>query len=288
MLRFRHSGNLGDIIYSLPTIIAFGGGELLIDAKVQPNELHADAIPPTAMTNRSVEELLELLRLQPYISRADIYRGETVDVNLNLFRNQLRWPEHLAHVYLRTFRQQFDLTQPWLQAGEPLPLKDIVIAHSGRYLHRLRLQWDLLKHMESRCLFIGDEEQHAAFSRHSGLLIERAAPMSILMFARVIRGSRMFIGNQSLGFALAEALKHPRVLEVCLRHPNCIPQSCNGYTRLRPALKRFFSSSGATGCVAERRIVVCRNIFWWTAYAVYIRAKRVIDALASARCSCTW
>jgi ADP-heptose:LPS heptosyltransferase len=41
--------------------------------------------------------------------------------------------------------------------------------------------------------------------------------------ARVIRSARFFIGNQSFPFALAEALKVPRILEVCPQTPDVIP-----------------------------------------------------------------
>jgi hypothetical protein len=47
--------------------------------------------------------------------------------------------------------------------------------------------------------------------------------------ASIIKGSKLFIGNQSLGFAIAEGLKVARILEVFYGKNNCHPQSENGH-----------------------------------------------------------
>jgi hypothetical protein len=58
--------------------------------------------------------------------------------------------------------------------------------------------------------------------------------------ASVILGSKVFVGNQSFAFSLAEATKHPRILEVLLQDSNCMPQSENGFTRLTQNVLRHF------------------------------------------------
>jgi hypothetical protein len=50
-----------------------------------------------------------------------------------------------------------------------------------------------------------------------------------LEFARIIAGCKFFIGNQSFPYAVAEALKVNRALEVCFECPNVIPEGPNGY-----------------------------------------------------------
>ena len=42
--------------------------------------------------------------------------------------------------------------------------------------------------------------------------------------AIAIKTCKVFIGNQSMCYALAEAMKAPRILEVCAFAPNCIPE----------------------------------------------------------------
>jgi ADP-heptose:LPS heptosyltransferase len=48
-----------------------------------------------------------------------------------------------------------------------------------------------------------------------------------LQLARVIKAARFFIGNQSFPYAVAEALKVPRILEVCPEVPDVIPTGGN-------------------------------------------------------------
>ena len=52
---------------------------------------------------------------------------------------------------------------------------------------------------------------------------------NFLELASVIAGSKLFIGNQSFPFSLAEALKVRRVLEVFYQCPNVLVEGANGY-----------------------------------------------------------
>ena len=47
--------------------------------------------------------------------------------------------------------------------------------------------------------------------------------------AQVISGCKMFIGNQSFPFSIAEALKTKRVLEVFPQCPNVIVEGADAY-----------------------------------------------------------
>jgi hypothetical protein len=61
-----------------------------------------------------------------------------------------------------------------------------------------------------------------------------------------IRGSKLFVGNQSFPYSLAEAMKHPRVLEVCPICPNCCPQGPNGYAGLtKDVLDHYLEGNSA-------------------------------------------
>jgi hypothetical protein len=53
--------------------------------------------------------------------------------------------------------------------------------------------------------------------------------LNALDLAQTIAGCKFFIGNQSFSFAVAEAIKVKRVLEVCYETPNVIPEGQNGY-----------------------------------------------------------
>ena len=52
--------------------------------------------------------------------------------------------------------------------------------------------------------------------------IQHIGSTDALELARAIAGAKFFIGNQSFFFAVAEALKVKRALEVCYQTPNVI------------------------------------------------------------------
>ncbi len=220
---FKHSGNLGDIIYSLPTIIALGGGKLFI-SKDTPS-------PGIPMTDEMVIQLIELLKTQPYLVDVRPFHGEKMDYDLDKFREQDMANILLSLCHLRAFGVNFDLSKPWLENITQIHVAEIVINRTLRY-HGDNINWHILEGYENRCVFIGFEEEYSAFKRETGLDIAGYETESILEFARIIRGSSLFIGNQSLGYALAEAMKYPRVLEVCPYATNCMPQSPNGHMEL--------------------------------------------------------
>jgi hypothetical protein len=45
----------------------------------------------------------------------------------------------------------------------------------------------------------------------------------------IIKGCELFVGNQSMAYAIAEIMKHPRVVEICPTAHNVIPTGDNGY-----------------------------------------------------------
>ena len=51
---------------------------------------------------------------------------------------------------------------------------------------------------------------------------------NFLEVAQLIAGSKLFIGNQSAPYAVAEGLKHNSILEVTLPSPDCIYERDNG------------------------------------------------------------
>jgi len=65
-----------------------------------------------------------------------------------------------------------------------------------------------------------------------------------LSIAEIIKGSKLFIGNQSLGFAIAEGLKHPRCLDIWPERANCVPYGDNGYIILNEEIiERYLNGS---------------------------------------------
>jgi hypothetical protein len=279
---FQHSGNLGDIIYSLPAIIALGGGILYIKKATGPLNLSSRAPAPNPMTEPMALQLIELLKTQPYITDIKLYANERVDYNLDRFReHRVVMRNHIARSHLEVFAANYNLALPWLQGIEPLHINEIVISRTLRNLSGVnKFKWWVLKNHEKKCVFIGFADEYAEFKRSTGLEVERYPARSILEMARVIKGSKLFIGNQSLGFALAEAMKHPRILEVYYFAPNCMPQSLNGHLKLTPRLVKK-SLTGKQEAFIPRRYDNSRARLRNSIFFLLMRIRKKFTTLVS-------
>jgi ADP-heptose:LPS heptosyltransferase len=75
-------------------------------------------------------------------------------------------------------------------------------------------------------VFLGLAEEYRTFK----CVAPRARhhePRDFLDMARVIKGSKCFVGGQSSPWWVAEGLGHPRCLAVFPVAPNCIPMTCS-------------------------------------------------------------
>jgi hypothetical protein len=213
---FKHSGDLGDIIFALPTIRALGGGVLYLD----PDGGMSDPfvkwrhLTRTRLNAASIGELAPLLRQQPYITDVRHWLGEPVDHNLDQFRAHLRF-DNLADSHLAAFG--LPLTHrdtPWLRVGDPVrvPGKDLVIARSLKNQGNHAF-WEInVDGFRPRAIFVGLPIEHQAFTHVFGPIEHYPTP-DLLTLARVIAGAATFIGNVSFPHALAEAMKKPMHVE---------------------------------------------------------------------------
>jgi len=123
-----------------------------------------------------------------------------------------------------------DLSKPWLniEPDEFIPENAIVINRTFRARNE-SIDYKFLKKYSDRLYFVGTYEEHHDFCDRFGLSIFMIETDDHLQLAKVIRSCSFFIGNQSLCFSLAEAMKIPRVLEVCDYLPNVIPCGEHAY-----------------------------------------------------------
>ena len=231
---FKHNGNLGDIIFSLPAIITLGGGKLYIDK-------YAPGIEARPFTDEMIDQIIELLKTQSYLKEVTRYNGEHIDYDLNKFRELFSCYDHIVNWHLKAFGVTFDTSKPWLTNIDGKYVNDIVINNTFRDRDIL-IDWKVLKGYEKLCVFVGFENEYKRFEKVIGLKIPWYPTKSILELAAIIKGAKLFIGNQSLAFSLAEAMKVPRILEVHHHCPSCMPMSANGRIILtRKILRKTFS-----------------------------------------------
>lgn len=215
-MTFFHSGSMGDIIYSLPTILTLGGGNLYIKKESQYYTLR------------------RLIERQPYISRVmQGHAGTSLDGYRIIERKAFEEDnggKHLAQCHLEALKVNFDLTNPWLFNIDRKLIAPIVVGRSKRYHDKNEIDWSLLR--DYKVAFVGFENEYERLEKIAGFSPLKYECKDALDMAEVISGSLLFLGNQSLAFAIAEAMKHPRVLEVYHKNSNCIPNGGDGYTYL--------------------------------------------------------
>ena len=219
---FSHAGNAGDVIFSLPTLRVLSQGRparLLL--RTGSPAFYAEGVHPLGAVQldaATVRMMTPLLEAQTYIESADVLgEADVVDCRLDLFRDAPLPGDKgsIARWYFYCFGVFADLSQPWLKVEPDTNYSDtIVISRSQRYRnptldHRVLARYPKLA-------FIGVD---AEFDEMRALLpkLERVPVPDFLAMARAIAGARLFIGNQSLPYSIAEALKARRLLEACPR-----------------------------------------------------------------------
>jgi len=233
-LTFLHSGHLGDVINSLPLIKEIAKNSnccLYIEIKKQkPKEVANDGHPfgDYYLTEGAVNKLIPLLKNQKYISNVKIYNNQEVDINLNLFRelpinfniDSVRWYSHLTGIHP-------ELSNPYIEVETHKTIKNrIVIMRSLRRQNDM-ISYDFLNKYENP-LFVGLKKEHDNLKKVI-INLDYFECKDFLELASIIKSSKVFIGNLSLGYALAESLKVKRLLESGANFPLVYPNGKNAY-----------------------------------------------------------
>lgn len=240
---FYHSGDFGDIIYAMPTVKAMGGGNLVIGPEMK---LGFEVTTRQKFTQAIFDVIAPLLAIQPYLNDVQFSASmpADVDVDLNRFRRYfIEEPElrrqgerklNLAETHLWTFRQALtNCTKPWLivDKSEVIPDRPVLIHRSARWRNNI-FPWDkVLKAHGHHAAFIGLETEYAEFTEMWGHIcrLPFVKTTNFLELARLIAGSKLFVGNQSAPYAIAEGLKKNTLQEVWPEGPNCLFPRENAY-----------------------------------------------------------
>ncbi|HDG98671.1 MAG TPA: glycosyltransferase [Desulfobacterales bacterium] len=229
-----HSGNAGDIIYSLPTVKELGVEHYVINLNSNP------AVGGRGITFETAKALAPLLLAQPYIGRVTIVRCnvfleyldpdqpmEGIDYVLDRFRLQDVNKHHLAICHALAFGVHVNLYEKWLHVDSDEESKDyIVVALTPRYRSLSREFWiEVLSPLKNIVLLGIPQEYHCV----AGIRGDFVTCKDFLEMAKIIREAKLFIGNPSLSYAIAEGLKVKRLVELPHQPRNAYPIGENGY-----------------------------------------------------------
>ena len=225
MKRYKHSGSMGDLIYSLPIVKHFGGGEFYLHLNQinwigkhyynsQPDPFHRDRL-----NQDDFEFMYDFMSQLPYINKFDIL-SKDIEITHNLDRFRPAFVGHPCNyidLYCTTFKINDEQTKttlrntPWLSVQNPKTInnKTIVINRTERWLPKsLSQNWQLWREQgkEDQSIFLGLEKEYELFKKSTGWDIPFQPTDTLLSLAEIIAGCTEFIGNQSQCLSLAVGL----------------------------------------------------------------------------------
>lgn len=208
---FYHSGQAGDIIYSLPTVRAMGGCDMYVTALKK--ELH-ESLKPLLMDQDYIGEV-------GHVSEVELPKGF---INLDLFRHDPDQNEkHLVESHLDIVGIKTEWKSGWLNGFSRVTLDDFAIVNrTARYNDKLfnwhnEIEW--LRKRTGLVLFLGTEKEFEAFPYHPAVAYCPTA--NHYEAALLIYRAKYFSGNQSSLLAIAQGLGRTYRMEKSPFHNNC-------------------------------------------------------------------
>jgi len=243
--RVKHSTNPGDLIAAMGAIKKFRDvtGRRLIVAQ-STNFVAAyyqGAVHPTVneqgqnvCCNDAMWEMLKpLIESQDYIHSFEKYNGQPIDLDFDVIRGKtfVNMPQGALQAWITYAFPDlaFNLSDAWINLTGKCPPKikkqvsgKVILNFTERYRNSV-IDYFFLKYYAPDLVFAGTEREHWLFCNQWQLNIPRLEVENFLELAYAIREARFLLGNQSFCWNLAEAMKMPRIVEICQYAQNCQP-----------------------------------------------------------------
>lgn len=254
---FRHSGCIGDLLYALPTVQAFGSGELKVCNR-----------PWTKDILSRLGSVAPFLELQPCVASVSIYHnGEHIDHDLSTFRSGgLKYGDTIIERQARWVHARADISKPWLFAIPDQRTKGkIVVNRCDRWVG-FNFPWrELVEAFGGDMVFLGLPHEHRDFIRGFGH-IDYLPTENLLEAASLIAGAELFMGNQSCPLAIAEGLHKRTIVECCCFALDCIYKRpgnvhCVDGEMSFDALGEHFESKAGFGDIMEMQLMARAKAF---------------------------
>ena len=230
---FKHSGDIGDIIYGLVSIKRMGGGIIYLDTTGGQNDkaCNFQCLDGTTKFNKNGYDFLyTLLKNQPYIHDVKEWNGEDCDYNLNNYRIKFNdgtcktsniIDNQLDALNLPLYN---DHNESWLTVTEKTSLdRDIIISRTSRYHSNYSWFYINKNKIEKKAIFVGLQKEHEYFEYTYGIKIPFIETKTALDVAKILNGCKLLIANESAVLAIAIGLGNvPIIQEVYPRTRSCV------------------------------------------------------------------
>lgn len=230
---------LGDVIYAMPAMLGIQRALKATTIRLyitrdKPAHHHEGLKHPggDVMVNEDMFDYLRpLLDAQPMIESIHYLKEskipqDALDFDAVRMGSINTAAGNIIDYYLKLFGTFYGKESAWLTLPErPYVFMsyDVVIGRSARY-NNDAIDYGLLAQLGRTMGFVGLPEEYRTFcARYGDLPVTHINTRHALDAAYAIATSKLYIGNQSLMFAIAEALKVPRLLEVFEPVPNVTP-----------------------------------------------------------------
>jgi len=218
----HHSGDVGDVIYAMPIMKQLGITKMILDPErnygTKMNRMLCNSVGQL-LKSQGIDYEVADNYVGPIDHDFDVFRERSIDLTYN----------HLSTAQAIAMNIDADLSEPYINITDTNPVAPVVIARSARY-HNQSFDWyNLLKDIKTPIAFVGLKGEYESFINKTMLRNVTFYPTdNFYEVARIIAGAKVFIGNQSAPFAVAEGLKVNRIQETFKLVPNCKPMSDNG------------------------------------------------------------
>lgn len=228
---FHHSGDIGDIIYSLASIKALGGGVLYLSPDCR---FPYPRVPRmcASMSNDTINPLVGFIRSQPYIWDVRYTRQMpfSTDIDFNSFREfyKTHRPENymsLFRLHLLSCQAEYPENEPWLVCKESREIegRPIIVNRTPRY-HNPKFPWGaLIAQHGHRMAFVGLKPEYDEFCKlNTAVKVPWVKTDTLMELAAVVNGSKVFIGNQSTPLAIALGIGKNAIAEIWIQNANVV------------------------------------------------------------------
>ncbi|MGF6763086.1 hypothetical protein P3T24_003412 [Paraburkholderia sp. GAS33] len=238
IIEIKHSGELGDIIYSIPTMLFLMRRQNAERIRLYVTKNKLASRPPglkhvggrfmvSAAMFDYVKPLLEHQSCfdEIHFVEEDKIPASAVDFDLIRTGGLNVAAGNIKDYYSKAFGSLSDGPARWIEPrlSRKKPDHDIVFGRSTRYLNNA-IDYRIVDQLSLKVGFLGLEHEFFEFClRNIGIKVEHIATSSALDACDVIANAPLYIGNQSFFFAVAEALQTSRFLEVFEPVPNVVP-----------------------------------------------------------------